>query len=105
MITTQNESWGFYNEARNSALRSITGDPDSYGTDAQRVQAEKLAAKAFDRVARELVSAGTVQTKDVARDFLDSRMGRHLGDQIGHTGLAASVKWLGHAVRDWKIAA
>ena len=69
MITTQNETWGFYG----TLLRNEVGG----------------AAALFDEAARELMARFGL-TADEARDVLDGRIGRHMADQhcAGESALA-----------------
>jgi len=68
-IKSRNGIWGFYNEAH------------------RRLGNEKLAKEAFSKAANALMMA--MKVKDtVARDFLDSRGGRHLADSLTDANLA-----------------
>jgi len=80
-ITSKNQEHGFYNEARINGM------------------ADKLLASTFNRVASTLVSQFKL-TPQQARDFLDSRDGRHLADAMITDGnLGPMPAWLGSQVK------
>ena len=101
-IFSENEGWGYFNAARSSALLDMTGNADSAGTDTQNQMAHATARDAFARVVAELVSAKHFKNAEKAREFLDSRYGRHLGDDIGHDKPIAACTWLPKAVRQYR---
>jgi len=77
MITTANETWGFFGTLRSN------GAADAEAT--------------FDAAARELVARLDL-TADQARDVLDARIGRHLADQRrdGESGQDLVARLLSH---------
>jgi len=87
MITTQNHAWGFYgtlmlNEGMN----------------------ETEAAAAFDAFASEVLVGKYGMNEDEARDFLDSKIGRHLADAMCTRrgfSMAYVPGWLGDEIRRW----
>jgi len=82
MITTKNEDWGFY-----GATLSNLGLSDNE------------AAELFDRAVRFTANRLNMNT-DAARRFLDSKLGRHLGDQCNH--VAGVETKLGALYDSWK---
>lgn len=87
-LPTKNEGYGFHGAMR--------GDSGGLGKD--------QAAQRFAAVSSHLQTVHGLSPHE-ARDFLDSRMGRHLGDEIGGTKDPEAVQWrggLGATVRDWK---
>ena len=89
-LPTTNEAWGFY------------------GTSAAFADADAAWAIAFPAVL-----AATEGTAEGVRDFLDSRHGRHFGDDVHnsiHAGLdftaaidAAITRWMGWTI-NWETA-
>lgn len=82
LITTKNECWGFY-----GATLSNLGLSDDE------------AAKVFDRAVR-FTAKRLNMNLDAARRFLDSKLGRHLGDQCNHAA-GVEIK-LGALYASWK---
>lgn len=72
-IPSQNETWGFN-----------TGSSKTFGTVADKIK-RKFGL-----------------SDEEARDFLDSRYGRHLSDAIRNTGSIDGLSWLADAVRQFK---
>ena len=105
-VRSQNEGYGFHGAAQESALREAHGndyEPHKLSEDNRR-GASKQAANAFSRAANDLVAHGHFDDHKQAGDFLDSRMGRHIGDQTGHGGSVNEVGWLRSTVKDYKKA-
>lgn len=86
-ITTNNEGHGFHG----TYLLNHDASP-------------KQAATAFNQCAQDLVGFGSL-TKDEARDFLDSRLGRHLCDALPKDfDLEDYPPYLAREIQRWKLS-
>ena len=105
-IETNNPGWGYYGEAFRYLLRKQYGDdydPDAL-TEEQTREVHDQAAERFSGVVHCLTDMGYFTTVEQARDFLDSRFGRHLHDGATfHDGDIGKVVWLGRCVRQYRI--
>lgn len=97
---TENEGWGFHGEAMS---RHVT---DNHGPDVDRYASQEIhsaalahAGKKFSEAAHSLVQNGHFDTHEQARDFLDSRYGRHSHDELGPDGDINKNRWLSHYVK------
>ena len=105
-VESHNREWGYYGETFRSLLRKSYGDdydPDAL-TEAQTREVHDQAAERFSEAVRYLTDARYFSTLEQARDFLDSRFGRHLHDGATfHYGDIGKVVWLGPCVRQYRI--
>ena len=105
MVKTQNEGRGYHGEAMDDHVRRTHGDDAFLGSlsEAHTQAAYAAADQKFHEAATKLVSDGHFDKHDDARDFLDSRMGRHLHDGATfHGGDIGKVPWLGKEVKRFK---
>lgn len=103
-VKSQNEDWGYHGEAYSQYIGERGSDPISV-TERQHNAAMKHAGEKFSDAANYLVDAGHFDKHDDARDFLDSKSGRHLHDGATfHDGDISKVQWLGKQVKDYKKA-
>lgn len=100
-VTTKNEGYGFHGAATDSHRHATAKDADNPTSD-ERTLSEAAGHKAFSQAANDLVEQGHFDSHNEARDFLDSRIGRHLGDAAGHDTSVKTVSWLKSAVKDYK---
>ena len=105
-FSSSNEGRGFHGAALESALTELYGVNYNYeNLSESEIRAVNVkASESFGRVANELHSMGLVSSIDRAKQFLDSRQGRHLGDQLGLNGSVqdASHKIVSGLLRQWK---
>lgn len=89
-IETQNESWGFFGTLRMNSEYTIT---------------EEQAAKLFDATARKLMAEFGL-TADFAREYLDSRDGRHLADAMMQSDYTLGMLpiWTYKSIRSFRKA-
>lgn len=106
-VMSDNKDFGFYGESISSSLRQQLGHDHEY--DAARKEhyevAHEHAAKKFSDAANHLVKEGHFDAHHKARDYLDSKDGRHLHDAIGDTSNGedvSKVKWLDKSVKKFK---
>lgn len=102
---SKNKDYGFYGEALNQHIRDKHGDGAFHGdlSSDQMAAAHKAASKRFSDTAHHLVSAGHFKTHEEARNYLDSKHGRHLHDGATfHGGDVSKVPWLKKDVADHK---
>jgi hypothetical protein len=102
-VQTRNEGYGFHGEAYQHHLRETVGGED-YFTDAKEkdhVDARAAADTKFSNTAHQLVQAGHFNNHDDARDYLDSRSGRHLHDEAPD-GDISKVGWIAKDVKNQK---
>lgn len=102
-VMSRNTDYGFHGEAVNHHLRSKLG-PDNYYSDAKEsdhIEARNAAKKKFSEAAHSLVQAGHFKTHDEARDYLDSKSGRHLHNSAPD-GNITKVGWLAKDVKNYK---
>jgi hypothetical protein len=78
-IATRNEEWGFYGTMLRNSGEAAT---------------PAKAQAAWNKAIAALVEVG--MGEEMARDFLDSRYGRHLADEVGIEGdvLPRFKKWI-----------
>lgn len=98
---TENEGWGFHGGASESYLREKHGpDFDHSNASSKDISdARAHADKKFQGAADHLVQAKHFDNHEQARDFLDSRYGRHSHDELGPDGDISKNRWLGHYVK------
>jgi hypothetical protein len=102
-VRTRNSDFGFHGEAVTHHLRSKLG-PDNYYSDAKEsdlIEANSAAKKKFSAAANHLVQAGHFDSHDAARDYLDSKSGRHLHN-AAPDGDISKVGWLAKDVKNHK---
>lgn len=102
-VKTNNEGWGFHGEASNSYIRKKY-DPDfdhGHASESDINEARAHADRMFQGAADHLVQAKHFDNHEQARDYLDSRNGRHLHDS-SDDGEISGVKWLAKDVANYK---
>lgn len=102
-VRTRNESHGFHGEAYSHHLRQKHG-PDNYisnATEQDHVAARAHAEKLFSNTANKLVQAGHFEKPEDARDYLDSKSGRHFHNEAPD-GDINKVSWLAKDVKNYK---
>lgn len=104
-VKTQNEGMGYHGAAMAALRVKHHGVDGQAKTEGDWKRLYDGANEAFTRAANKLVQAGHFSDVKAAGKFLDSRHGRHLGDQIGHNGDPTSVKWLPKAIGEYHRAA
>lgn len=106
-IRSNNEGQGFHGEAMDAHIREQHG-PDTYHgslSEKDHTAAVEAGHKKFAEAADHLVSAGHFENHDQAREYLDSKHGRHLHDGASfHGGDISKVAWLKKDVADFKKA-
>jgi len=103
VVKTRNEGQGFHGEAYSHHLRQKHG-PDNYmdnATEQDHVAARAHADKLFSSTANKLVQAGHFGSHEDAREYLDSKSGRHLHNQAPD-GDISKVGWLAKDVKNQK---
>lgn len=102
-VRTKNDTYGFYGEASNQYLREKLGADDwlNAATEKDWLNARKAADKKFAMAASTLVSEGYFKSAEEARDYLDSKSGRHLHD-AAPDGNITSVPWLEKDISHYK---
>lgn len=90
LISTQNESWGFFNALRTTPTLEMS---------------EAMAAYAFDACAHAVMAEYRIDA-DAARRFLDSRYARHVADRMtyhaqGDGSAQATVRRLMAVLAEW----
>lgn len=107
VIRSNNEGQGFHGEAMDAHIREQHG-PDTYHgslSEKDHTAAVEAGHKKFAEAADHLVSAGHFENHDQAREYLDSKHGRHLHDGASfHGGDLSKVAWLKKDVADFKKA-
>lgn len=104
-VKTKNESDGYHGEAMAQYMRDTHGEDGYHGdlSPDQSKAASDAAHKKFSDAAHSLVSGGHFGSHDEARDYLDSKHGRHLHDGATfHGGDISKVAWLGKDVAAYK---
>lgn len=76
LISTQNESYGFFGTSQSNYGLSV-----------------REAARLFNAVAQHMVASGFAPSADAARDFLDSRYGRHFADALSYRVSMPCCEW------------
>lgn len=97
-VATKNEGYGYHGAAMDAHRAEKFGVDGDLKTEADHVEQRKVADQAFSRVADKLVKDGHFSSHEEAGNYLDSRDGRHVGDEIGHKGDPSSVSWLARSV-------
>jgi hypothetical protein len=101
-VRSSNEGYGFHHAAMSSHRSATHGTDGNYVTEAHYKAGLDAADAAFSRAAHDLVNAKHFPDTKAAAEFLDSRMGRHVGDMAGHNTSVTSVPWLASAVKEHK---
>jgi hypothetical protein len=102
---TQNDGYGYHGEALHQSVREKHGpDQSPYTLSESGYRAHSLdAQRRFSEAAHKLVRAGHFPDHDQARDYLDSKHGRHLHDGATfHDGDISKVPWLANDVHAYK---
>lgn len=103
-IATKNEGQGFHGTQLQRLTANKHGEDTSHYDlpEKDQIDIKGRADAQFDKAAKKLVALGHFDDHDHAVDFLDSRMGRHLGDEADGADSIDKVKWLPKAVAEYK---
>lgn len=105
-IKTENEGYGFHGEAQNQHFKEKHGPEYDYGKMGENdwKESREAADASFSDAANKLVDAGHFDSHEDARDYLDSRSGRHLHNEAfdRHGGDVTKVGWLAKDAKKFK---